>query len=364
MLTRNLFFIGLMAALVPACGTAEDLSDDVIESGDELDGKADGLSKTSTFYTVRQDLRRCISPLCGGAWVKRLNFTTTKCADGKYASECYVAEENHTKLGLTSTDLDTGHALIFRGSIKPKSYSGFGNMGEFVATEAWTAASDNAPTDLFYRVTNTGVRCFSHPCPTFHEAKLNSTVSRNLASLDLAKTGATADQIGDAYAATTTPDGILVSGTHFRETGPAGSMYALRGAQFYTRVVAKGCKTDDDCPQPFCLPGGPCPHFTCDVTSGQCVQAPTCQPVLCELYCKYGFAKNAAGCEICSCNAAPVAACQKTGCSGHICSDRDVITTCEFRPEYACYQQATCERQADGNCGFTQTSALYNCLNK
>ena len=61
-------------------------------------------------------------------------------------------------------------------------------------------------------------------------------------------------------------------------------------------------------------------------------------------------------------NEAPQLTCVKTGCSGHVCSDQDVITTCEFRPEYACYQQATCERQDDGQCGWTQTPALTACL--
>lgn len=54
--------------------------------------------------------------------------------------------------------------------------------------------------------------------------------------------------------------------------------------------------------------------------------------------------------------------CRKTGCSGQICSDIDLITTCEFRQEYTCYQSARCERQATGECGFTQTSELSNCL--
>jgi hypothetical protein len=39
-----------------------------------------------------------------------------------------------------------------------------------------------------------------------------------------------------------------------------------------------------------------------------------------------------------------------------------VATTCEFRPEYACYQRATCERQPDGTCGFTPTPELTKCL--
>ena len=56
--------------------------------------------------------------------------------------------------------------------------------------------------------------------------------------------------------------------------------------------------------------------------------------------------------------------CVKTGCSGHVCAEAesDMMTTCEMRPEYACYQSATCERQADGSCGWTQTEELTSCL--
>ena len=55
-------------------------------------------------------------------------------------------------------------------------------------------------------------------------------------------------------------------------------------------------------------------------------------------------------------------ACIKTGCSGTVCAEQDVITTCEYKPEYACYKTATCERQADGKCGWTQTAELTACL--
>jgi hypothetical protein len=57
-------------------------------------------------------------------------------------------------------------------------------------------------------------------------------------------------------------------------------------------------------------------------------------------------------------------ACVKGGCSGTVCEEagNDTVTTCEFKPEYACYQTATCERQADGKCGWTQSDALTQCL--
>jgi hypothetical protein len=57
-----------------------------------------------------------------------------------------------------------------------------------------------------------------------------------------------------------------------------------------------------------------------------------------------------------------LAACKPTGCSGQICSDKSIITTCEFRSEYACYQTAICERGTDGACGWRKTPALTECL--
>ncbi len=58
----------------------------------------------------------------------------------------------------------------------------------------------------------------------------------------------------------------------------------------------------------------------------------------------------------------PPAACITSGCSGQVCADHSVITTCDWRPQYACYHTATCARQADGACGWTATPALTSCL--
>ena len=58
------------------------------------------------------------------------------------------------------------------------------------------------------------------------------------------------------------------------------------------------------------------------------------------------------------------AACYVGGCSGQICSDqKDVITTCEYKEEYACYKTEKCEKQSNGQCGWTQTPVLVACIN-
>jgi eight-cysteine-cluster-containing protein len=54
--------------------------------------------------------------------------------------------------------------------------------------------------------------------------------------------------------------------------------------------------------------------------------------------------------------------CFTTGCSGQVCAAEQVFTTCEYRPEYACYQQfGSCGCNA-GSCGWAQTNNLTSCL--
>lgn len=57
-------------------------------------------------------------------------------------------------------------------------------------------------------------------------------------------------------------------------------------------------------------------------------------------------------------------ACVVTGCSGQVCGDEQMMTTCEYRAEYACYKTARCERQPTGKCGWTETKELLSCLNQ
>ncbi|MBP6945698.1 MAG: hypothetical protein KBC74_03805 [Candidatus Pacebacteria bacterium] len=59
----------------------------------------------------------------------------------------------------------------------------------------------------------------------------------------------------------------------------------------------------------------------------------------------------------------PTSGCFIGGCSSQICSDQpDVVSSCEYRSEYACYQKAACERQVSGKCGWTKTTELESCL--
>ena len=54
--------------------------------------------------------------------------------------------------------------------------------------------------------------------------------------------------------------------------------------------------------------------------------------------------------------------CVITGCSNQICSEGEVITSCQYFEEYACYKKAICEKQDDRKCGWTATEELAVCL--
>lgn len=84
---------------------------------------------------------------------------------------------------------------------------------------------------------------------------------------------------------------------------------------------------------------------------------------LCEEGSLAFFDECGCGCEVQ--HATVEEPCKLGGCSSQLCvgpDDENVITTCEFRPEYACYRTATCEPQSDDACGWTQTQALIACI--
>lgn len=130
----------------------------------------------------------------------------------------------------------------------------------------------------------------------------------------------------------------------------------------------------------------PCPEgqfcdFPEDAQCGAADQPGTCQPKpeMCtqqyDAACgcdgqTYGNACSArmAGTDVAhegACGDDPQQAdCVVAGCSNHLCVQRGNpgMSTCEHRPEYACYRGATCERQDDGSCGWTMTENLRQCL--
>jgi eight-cysteine-cluster-containing protein len=78
--------------------------------------------------------------------------------------------------------------------------------------------------------------------------------------------------------------------------------------------------------------------------------------------------ESQATCEA-ACSSAPPACtsddeCAATGCSGQVCAAEPVLTTCEFRPEYACFQDPAITSCGcnEGQCAFAPTPELAACI--
>jgi hypothetical protein len=138
---------------------------------------------------------------------------------------------------------------------------------------------------------------------------------------------------------------------------PEGTTCEARGG--HAQCVANRC----DAPLSWNASTGQC---ECNVIA-LCIQGWSWDPVACEcispcatVRCPAGTHCESNGPTACVPDDEPT--CQRTGCSGQICAAESVFTTCEWRDEYACYADATCERQADGGCGWTATPELDACL--
>ena len=174
-------------------------------------------------------------------------------------------------------------------------------FGRFRVQESWQASSSTTGVGEFYRARDLHINCITHPCMTHHEVRLNSKFERDVAGVQINNAGASDSVLQDAMRAMQTEQGILVRGTHKPDKGPAGTADTLIASQFYLRATA-------------------------DTSSSR--------------------------------------PCMITGCSSQVCSDQEVVTTCEYRNEYACYRKARCERQSNGECGWTRTKELTSCVNR
>lgn len=58
--------------------------------------------------------------------------------------------------------------------------------------------------------------------------------------------------------------------------------------------------------------------------------------------------------------------CEVAGCSAELCVDAGdgdkLVSDCSWSESYACYETASCARQANGSCGWTPTAELDACL--
>jgi len=194
------------------------------------------------YFAVRQDLKKCAFPMCGGYYVHRVNTSKTLCADGGYAAECYVATVDLSGTGLTS-DEQSSVALggsVLRGKITKTKING-NKYGQFDANEAWVGETGSTVSGAYYRATENNIKCIKAPCPTITVVKLDTTSTKNISGVDLAQTENVADQqtIDDAMNDVfSSPSGLVVAGSIVHQKDGGDNLVA---SEFWRKAVSKAC---------------------------------------------------------------------------------------------------------------------------
>ncbi len=312
-------------------------------------------SAENSYVRVKRDVRKCASPYCGGFFVSALNKRALRCIDGSLSESCYVAEIDWKKTSLSSSQINelentSIEQVIVLGQIRPLVDfidSKRDTLGVLAAGRVWQAATDAEPKGYSFRVEDLGIRCFTTPCFSMRAFLLNRYKSLTISDLDLTGSGASNDQIHEAWKALA--DGrLLVAGTLRRTTEKKGR--ALVASQFYLPVDPLECNVDEDCNAdswcrpdsegvgkcvPFAGPGDRCEGFVLPETRERCAEGLICVPVeptgdvpgicaSCELDGKPYQAGESFpepdGCNVCSC--------MKDGTIA--CTDRICPSGCEY----------------------------------
>lgn len=193
-MTRTLASLLLAtAACSEPASTTDELAGETAADDVAADGKLDSSAADAyTYFAIRTDLRKCMSPMCGGFFVSRVNRSITWCHDGTAADSCYTPALDWRESGLTSDAqqklLDASfrgdERAIVRGHFEDQTYPSFGNLGQFVVTEAWVAENATPAEGVFVKIATNGIVCIMAPCPTLTEKALNTIRFANISQLD------------------------------------------------------------------------------------------------------------------------------------------------------------------------------------
>ncbi|TKD12421.1 DUF6748 domain-containing protein [Polyangium fumosum] len=199
----------------------------------------------ATYYTARQDLRRCAYPLCGGIFVSAVNQDRTVCADGTLADECYVADIQFSSLlmlaGVDGTireaigeKRESTRAVLF-GDLFP----GQSGLGSLSLRFAWVALEPAELRGAFHRVWHNGVVCVAAPCPSFDQEHLNDGLPRTIHEVEFKEVPGNGRDDFDSGRALFSSLGMILTGQNvvLENYGPAGDATVLQATQAFLPVV-------------------------------------------------------------------------------------------------------------------------------
>lgn len=245
------------------------------------------------------------------------------------AADATVEEEADDEVSAASSEDLTARARAYVGA-----YAWSSGTSSFVDWKQLTLAKDGTYTaEVDSSFVDPNVVCIAFPCTLAETGKWNVFRSGGRNRLLVRPAGGKAWRY---YQVAKTNDGLRLT------RGGATTTLA-------TKAPGASCAAMLCAANTICVEGP---------NGGECqpIDKPTCAATTCLFGHTCVEGPNGAECQ------APTTPCVRTGCSGQICADDHRVSTCEYRPEYACYQQATCERQANGQCGFTPSTQLSSCL--
>jgi hypothetical protein len=325
---NSLFAIGIAAAFTFACGSP---APEVVEEDEDAIS-----ASTPAFVSLRHDDRRCISPLCGGYWLKDLNRNRAEVyVSGLDFSQSGFDEATITLIQETSLD-----ELVLQGVLGPREQQY--RTRALMVQGAWRGLPGvvRSASDKFYSVTSNDppIQCFAAPCNNDVATLLNRTTTRGFTGVDVG--GVVRNFVDPAFVTSQVERyGALVAG-HFEDgvrhaAGPetllvASQVYLSLPSQrvpcplfpiaqcpeglvnVFTRnadrcTIPAGCAEQLFCPQfiPSCdegytmeswTGGSGCPAFACDPT----FLSPPPPPSRCQhVRCAAGFHCVDEGDEVC-----------------------------------------------------------------
>lgn len=203
------------------------------EARSPTDPTLGGYSNSTYFIVTHPDLRRCVYPLCGGFFTKRVNQATTTCSDGAAAPECRILEFDYSALGLSTAAGDKlkdqvarGQALL-RGQITKTAPIMGKTYDKLIVQEAWEARgaapapspTPTLPAGTFSRIVQLPVACPA--CPPYQQQVLNSgPVAARVAKLAFDPARFSTALVKDLTTALSASDvGLLFAGTRAGASG-------------------------------------------------------------------------------------------------------------------------------------------------
>ena len=263
-------------------------------------------SKEDRFYTVRPDHRECLSPACGGLFVKLVNRKMMRCPDGYRKKECYFGTVEVDIIGLSDGQLSTLNNAIDDSTVLLNAeLSTSSEYGALTIRAAWLSVGqkddgekvNESNQGKYYSVFNSDIQCLTDPCPTFNALLLNNFRMRSFSQLDVSAVSSEDTDHFEVEQAVDSHTGLLSQG-NFGVYSRHG--FVFEASDFYLELKAE------------------------QNASNQCFIG---------------------------------------GCSSHICSDDpSVVTTCEFLEHYPCYRTAVCAVQRNGECAWRIDEKLQQCL--